>query len=319
MESAQELLDAGFSKTKTAEMIGVHHSKICRLVDIGELEIYLPFDDGDDKHQSKDLYEWLWEEDELEALLWKGYDEGKVDINAVLGERYYSVGRYVQNNYKNFHLFLAQKGFLPLEDNFFKTCSTCGESKQLKNFSKRKGEFVFGLEPQCNRCVEGRVRNNLINNESYKDRCKVVGKKWRDRNKDKLYVYGHIRRARESNLLNDLTTEQLEITKLSFSGCALTGDKTYHMDHVIPLAIGHGGTTYGNMIPLRSDLNISKHCNNIFEWFEANRQRFELSQERFDTLIDWLASANAMTVKEYREYVYWCHANPCDVNDKGVI
>jgi hypothetical protein len=62
-------------------------------------------------------------------------------------------------------------------------------------------------------------------------------------------------------------------------------------------------------------LNRSKFTNNIFEWFETNRQRFELSQEKFDRLIEWLASANAMTVEEYRDYVYWCHANPRTVDE----
>jgi hypothetical protein len=48
----------------------------------------------------------------------------------------------------------------------------------------------------------------------------------------------------------------------------------------------------------------------FIEWVEANRQRFNLEQERFDRLIEWLGKANEMTVEEYRDYVYECHANP---------
>ena len=78
----------------------------------------------------------------------------------------------------------------------------------------------------------------------------------------------------------------------------------------MPISIGHGGTTYGNMWPLCIRLNSSKHNKNIFDWFETNRQRLELSQDKFDTLIKYLADANGKTVEEYRGYVYWCHENP---------
>jgi hypothetical protein len=125
------------------------------------------------------------------------------------------------------------------------------------------------------------------------------------------------RAARKRNLIDDLTKNDLSLIMYKFNNqCALTGaDNNLHLDHVIPLSIGRGGTYLGNIIPLRGDLNLSKNNHNIFEWFEANRQRFELSQDRFDNLIAWLASANAMTVEEYRDYVYWCHANPRTIDE----
>jgi exonuclease VII large subunit len=140
-------------------------------------------------------------------------------------------------------------------------------------------------------------------------------KKWRNDNQDKIReMYKrnfHNRQARIKNLPSNLNKEIYKKILLEFNTtCALTNGTEIHYDHVIPLSIGRGGTTFGNIIPLRSDLNMSKNNANIFEWFEANRKRFELSQERFDKLIDYLASANAMTVDEYRDYVYWCHANP---------
>jgi hypothetical protein len=101
------------------------------------------------------------------------------------------------------------------------------------------------------------------------------------------------------------------------NACALTGRKyNIEKEHAIPQSIG-GGFTFENIYPLTKSLNVSKYNHNIFEWFEANRQRFELSQERFDKLIDWLASANAMTTEEYRDYVYWCHANPRSIDELG--
>lgn len=112
-------------------------------------------------------------------------------------------------------------------------------------------------------------------------------------------------RARLKELPNNLTSEQLaSILAVFDGGCALTGSVDFHLDHVIPLATGNGGTTLGNIIPLRSDLNISKSDGNLFTWFEANRGRFDLSEDMFDRLVDHLAEANAMTTQEYREYYY---------------
>jgi 5-methylcytosine-specific restriction endonuclease McrA len=159
------------------------------------------------------------------------------------------------------------------------------------------------------------------------DRCKYCQndsqKKYYANNKEKFKINTLNRLARKKLLINDFTFEECEDIINTFGGCALTGSSdNLHLDHVIPLASGHGGTTYGNMIPLRGDLNISKNDRNIFEWFEGNRQRFELSQEKFDRLVEWLASANAMTVEEYRTYVYWCHDNPriiSGINESGAI
>jgi hypothetical protein len=122
-------------------------------------------------------------------------------------------------------------------------------------------------------------------------------------------MYKERRRARERSLPDTFTLTQLNETLAQFNGgCALTGDSfAIHWDHVIPLATGHGGTIYGNMIPLRADLNVSKSDANIFEWFKTNKQRFELSQERFDALIRWLAQVNEMSTSEYRDYVYEAH------------
>lgn len=149
---------------------------------------------------------------------------------------------------------------------------------------------------------------------------------WREKNIEKQKAYSRVyvrenidafrirnirRRARKAGLPDDLTDfQQQEILKTFNKSCALTGDKNFNWDHVIPIATGHGGTTFGNMIPLKKELNFSKHTSNIFEWFESNRQRFDLSQDNFDNLIAFLASANAMNIEDYRDYVYWCHSNP---------
>jgi len=119
------------------------------------------------------------------------------------------------------------------------------------------------------------------------------------------------RRARKSALPDTLTKEQLEeITDRFHGGCALTGcTEGTHLDHVIPVVIGHGGTTLQNMIPLRADLNSSKNARCIFDWFYDVKDRFKLSQTKFDELIEYLAHINGMTANKYEDYVRWCHDN----------
>lgn len=124
-----------------------------------------------------------------------------------------------------------------------------------------------------------------------------------------MYVNTANRRARLLNLPNTFTLKEKRATLRHFGGCALTsGPYDLHWDHVIPIAVGHAGTTKGNMLPLRSYLNTSKNDRNIFDWFYANQSRFYLSQSRFDFTIAYLADLNGMTSAEYRDYVYECHA-----------
>ncbi|WP_051588616.1 hypothetical protein, partial [Bacillus sp. UNC437CL72CviS29] len=152
------------------------------------------------------------------------------------------------------------------------------------------------LEYSRNHYKENKKRKAMLGRvwrKENKERMLEIARKWRKNNPDKIVMKSLRRRAFKKSLPDDFTIEELQQVRTYFEdGCSLTGNKTFHWDHVIPLAIGHGGTTYGNMIPLRSDLNESKGISNIFDWFEANRQRFELSQAKFDRLIAWLAAAN---------------------------
>ncbi len=138
--------------------------------------------------------------------------------------------------------------------------------------------------------------------------------------KDEYYLAGQRRRARKFSLPDTLIKENQDKITISFKGnCAITDSNDFSWDHAIPLSIQHGGTTLENIYPLRRDLNISKSDGNIFEWFDANRERFNLSQHNFGELIAYLADLNGLTTDDYREYVYWCHSNPRDLNDDGEL
>lgn len=139
---------------------------------------------------------------------------------------------------------------------------------------------------------------------------------------DKKYIECSRRRnLRKRNLIDDFTEEDRKETLRYFGNkCALTGkDVPLHMDHVIPLAVGHGGTTKSNMLPIWRRINTSKGTKNIFEWYKESGERFGVIPGKFDEAIKYLADLNGMTVDEYREYVYRCHENPNDILTKECV
>jgi 5-methylcytosine-specific restriction endonuclease McrA len=190
-----------------------------------------------------------------------------------------------------------------------KRCGKCMKVQHIDYYSK-SSKKRDGRNTVCKGCVKKYQSKNFANLSENK-------RLWKVSNPKKVLLSVQRRRSRMKYLPDSLTDDEYNMTLIHFGNkCALTGIETkLDMDHAIPLSVGHGGTTFQNCYPLSSQLNQSKNNNNIFEWFEANRQRFELSQERFDKLIAWLASANAMSVEEYRDYVHWCHANPRSIDE----
>ena len=160
-----------------------------------------------------------------------------------------------------------------------------------------------------------RYKPNLLSMEEWRRRNPNYNTDYYRRNPEKSVLYRHKRAARKRSLPDDLTEEQLVIIQEYFdNSCSLTSLKEdIHFDHVIPLAIGRGGTTIGNIIPLNAKLNSSKSTSNIFVWFNSNEERLSLDKYLFDKTIKWLAYHNKMTVNEYKEYVDYCHENPVEV------
>jgi hypothetical protein len=187
-----------------------------------------------------------------------------------------------------------------------------------KYYQENKEQVREYYEENKNRYLENsrkwREANKEYDRNYYEDNSErkiEYIRSWRESNRDKVVLTTQLRRARKKELPSDFTHEQRKATLTYFGGCALTSSTDdIHWDHIVPLAIGHCGTVNGNMIPLRSDLNISKNDRNLFEWYYSNKERYNLQQERFDKLIDWLASVNGMTTEEYEAYVYYCHDNP---------
>jgi hypothetical protein len=296
IEIIQELLDEGYSKNKVAEILGLHHKTIGRLVSKYSIEIYTPFNEVEDERHMYQNFEWLWEEDKLDDILREVVRNGEYSFSRIRNEDDFRLSKYCKQTYGDLFNYIRVKDFTFITDSIFITCCNCGREKSLEDYSPNPGNFL-GVDGRCKSCIK---------------KFKQV---WQKNNREKTSAAAQRRRARKVSLPYDLTEEEIDIILSRFNGCVLTGDISFHLDHVIPLAIGHGGTTFGNISPLRSDLNMSKSDRNIFEWFDSVRQRFELSQENFDTLIEWLASVNEMTVEEYRDYVYWCHENPRSIDE----
>lgn len=205
-----------------------------------------------------------------------------------------------------------------------KECGMCREWKPLDSFSD--GKCLGGKRSDCVECERARnlryfydhyeerrlygIKYNKENREKINDKLR----KWYQNNPDKVASNNHKRRARKLNLPDDFTSEEMRRIYDKFRGCALTGDEDIQWDHAIPLSTGYGGTTAKNMIPLRADLNMSKNDANIFEWFDRNKERFNLCETKFNTLIDYLANMNGMSIDDYRSFVYGCFENRREVS-----
>jgi hypothetical protein len=177
-------------------------------------------------------------------------------------------------------------------------CGKCKQWKPLTNFGKAK-KTTSGFKNCCKEC-------DAENKEKYME----LQRENRRKNKAKHNSYKQIRRARKNALPDTLTPDQIEKITTHFNGaCALTDSTDYELDHFIAITTGHGGTTIENMIPLSRTLNASKNNKNPFEWFENNKRRFELDDNKFFSLIDYLADINGMSTEEFRDYVYKCYSD----------
>ena len=167
-----------------------------------------------------------------------------------------------------------------------KECTKCLEMKLLSSFAKKIPGFA-DRKSSCRDCLRLHRMSSRL------------------RRRDKQY-----------GVVSRVTDEDIKKVLGNFDyKCPLTGSEDFHIDHVIPVSLGIVGGEYGNIIPLKEDLNLVKGNSNIFEWFADNRERFGLSQRKFDELIEYLADINEMTIEEYEEYVRWCHDNPRTIDE----
>lgn len=138
-------------------------------------------------------------------------------------------------------------------------------------------------------------------------------REYRQSNKELFVVYTARRRARKLAMTDSLNLTEVEAVLETFDNkCPISASTDTHLDHFIPISIGHGGTYKGNMIPLDRILNQSKGAKNPFEWAETITEE---KRTNFNKVVEYLAEINGLTVEEYREFVYWCFENKREVED----
>lgn len=291
-EVVQELLDAGITRNKVAEIMGVHHTKINRLVDKHKLEIYVPFDSEDSRKHITMNFEWLWQEDELEELMYKAFD-GDFTLLRSENEDTFEVGRYVRDTYGGIKSYFSRKGFKRVMSNVWLVCR-CGNNVSLENWHADRSK-IWGL-CDCCPCCRGEFSKRYVEN-----------------NPGKIFGYSLKRRKMVLALPCDFESQSWLECRSAFNyRCSLsTKLENISMDHFIPASIGHGGTYLGNMIPLLRGLNSKKRARNPFKWVEG----YSEYSSNFLKVIDYLSTLNALTPQEYRNFVDWCHANPRTIDE----
>ena len=215
-----------------------------------------------------------------------------------------------------------------------KVCNICGNKKPLNQFYSRNTEDYNGnitvyYHPECKICSKNRSATWNIDNDKRRKEIKekydnkperkniraqmsikqrITGKylEWQRKNKLKTNLYNINRQAIRKNLLNSLTKQNIEeILKFFRNTCCITGKTKIELDHFIPLSWGHGGSYFGNIIPLYPKLNRSKGNKNPFEWIKD----LNADSKKWKKTIEYLSKQNNLKVTEFRDYVYWCEKN----------
>ena len=204
-----------------------------------------------------------------------------------------------------------------------KVCTKCQRWLSLNLYYKEK-RGVGGRKSYCRDCAEEYMKKYRQENrekaveytkkyyQENKEKVAEFLKKYYQENKEKFRVNKGRRRAIERSLPAQYK-RMIEQAPIKRFASELSNES--HLDHVIPLSIGHGGTISSNLVYMPAELNISKSNRNIFEWFNKEKERFNLDQNEFDEVITHLAYQNGLTPSEYREFVDWCHENPRTLNE----
>lgn len=179
-----------------------------------------------------------------------------------------------------------------------KTCTKCGETKPITEFGKYGGKRA-GRHSRCKVC------RNIAKADWYaanSDKCRVSGAKWSAANKDKerlsdvkyrsanpekvraavarwasanpeaLRIKSQNQRARKREVggkLSKLLAERLFKLQrgMCACGCKQPLGSDYHMDHIIPLALG--GTNEDNNIQLlRAKCNLQKSAKHPVDFMQ---------------------------------------------------
>jgi transposase-like protein len=294
LEEIQNLLDLNYCDTKIASILGLDHKQVNRVVKKYSLERYIPFDEEQDNKHLYQNFEWLWEEDKLEEIIYEAFD-GHYLLDTSSDFDKLKIGKYVNDNYGSLKYFFHKKGFARLMKYVEIVCNSCGEHETLDNWYIDKNR-PWGLYYTCPKCRKDIMVNYYKNNP------------------EKVFELNH-RRREMSEVLPYINLDKNNwIKKRNEFGwkCAFSKRVTdISMDHFIPVAIGHGGTYYENLIPLNRSINSSKNDANPFLWSRNNKEYIN----SVNRVVEYLAIQNNLLVKEYKNFVNWCFDNKRTIDE----
>lgn len=194
----------------------------------------------------------------------------------------------------------------PLDDyNSHKTCvgkrdSVCKECRKLyrkiNSDSIKKYNHIYRNENR-----ETIAKKDKEYRDNNKERYQRIYKEYRDKNKENILAKIHKKRAEEFGLYCEIDGEIISEMLAEFKReCPITGSQEIHLDHFIPISKG-GETSDRNLIPLKRELNASKHNHNPFEWAKKKLKGIELVN--FNNIVEYLAMKNNMSVEKYKQFV----------------
>lgn len=200
--------------------------------------------------------------------------------------------------------------------NLFKTCNMCQQHLPLDRFGRKK-RGSLGVKARCKKCLGEQQKKFYSETPEYRKYHNQYTNRWRNDNKERaseIAMKNKVarrgqkirRRTLKSYLPNELTAKDL---KNLLNGIP----EGYHVDHFLPLSIGHGGTYLGNLIVVPSNWNVTKSAKNPFEWCDE----YLNSQDKglYMTKVADLARLNNMTLDEYKEFTFWCFDNPRTIDE----
>lgn len=197
-------------------------------------------------------------------------------------------------------------GYYAIPENKQRILESKAEYYAIPENKKRRAEYKdeYNAIPENKKLqAEYSAEYNAI--PENKKRKAEYDAEWSRNNPDKVAKAKAKRKAVKHNLPNESLENQY------FDTCILTGaTDNVHIEHMIPLAWGHGGTYPGNVYAMQGSANLSKGNRNPFSWYESHGERFGITSTSWNALIEKLASRNGMDPSEYVRFVNWCYDNP---------
>lgn len=158
-----------------------------------------------------------------------------------------------------------------------------------KNSEKIKANVMKWEKENPERKAENQAKYRKEKPELHRERQKRYKLNNPERVRELGRKHTQTRRARIRELDYDLTEEQWQETLEEFShSCAYCGktDCKLEQEHIVPVTSG-GGYTKHNIVPACKSCNVSKHDNELLEWYKKQ---------------DYFSEKRLLKVLEFSEY-----------------